>query len=68
METFKKTRRRVRRFSLGLFTWGEEDPSTTNILEGGTTFRWVYMQNVGLCGYQVKQELKNASDNNKHAI
>ena len=23
-----------------------EDPSTTNILEGRTTFRWVYMQNV----------------------
>ena len=28
----------------GLFTWREEDPSTRKILEGGTTFSWVYMQ------------------------
>ena len=28
----------------GLFTWREEDPSTRKILEGGTTFRLVYMQ------------------------
>ena len=28
-----------------LFTWSEEDPSNTKILEGGTTFRWVEMQN-----------------------
>ena len=26
------------------FTWWEEDPSTTTILEGGTTFRRVDMQ------------------------
>ena len=30
--------------SKGLFTWREEDPSTRKILEGGTTFRLVYMQ------------------------
>ena len=28
----------------GLFTWREEDPSTRKILEGGTTFRLVYVQ------------------------
>jgi len=27
-----------------LFTWKEEDPSHSKILEGGATFRWVYMQ------------------------
>ena len=27
----------------GLFTWREEDPSTRNFLEDGTTFRLVYM-------------------------
>ena len=26
------------------FTWREEDPGTMKILEGGTTFCWVYMQ------------------------
>ena len=30
--------------SKGLFTWREEDPSTRKILEGGTTFRLLYMQ------------------------
>ena len=28
----------------GLFTWKEEDPRTRKVLEGGTTFRLVYMQ------------------------
>ena len=27
-----------------MFTWRKEDPSTTKILEGGTTFRRVYME------------------------
>ena len=26
------------------FTWREEDPTTRKILEGGSTFCWVYMQ------------------------
>ena len=28
----------------GLFTWREEDPITRKILEGGSTLRWIYMQ------------------------
>ena len=27
-----------------MFTWKKEDPSTKKILEGGTTFRRVYME------------------------
>ena len=37
-----------------------EDPSTRKILQGGTTFNWVYMhtlRNFGPCGDQVKGEL-----------
>ena len=31
-------------YMYGLFTWKDEDHSTRKILEGRTTFRWVYMQ------------------------
>ena len=48
MQKVKKT---LRMPTEGLFTsgqgWGmggEEDPSTKKILEGGTSFRWVYKQ------------------------
>ena len=30
--------------SKGQFTWRKEDPSTGKILEGGTSFRLLYMQ------------------------
>ena len=43
----------------GLFTWREEDPSARKILEGGTTFRLLYMQNFGRSGYQEEKEKKN---------
>ena len=29
---------------MGLFTWREGDPNARKILEGGTTFRLLYMQ------------------------
>ena len=31
-------------WSMGLFTWREEDPRTRKILQGGTTFDLLYMQ------------------------
>ena len=47
------------RYSQGLFTWREEDPSPRKIREGGKTFRLLYMQNFGRSGYQVEKEKKN---------
>ena len=36
----------------------EEDPSTRKILEGGTAFRWVYMQKFRSVWYQVEKDLE----------
>ena len=36
----------------------EEDPSTRMILEGGTTFRWVYMQKFLSVWLTIEKELK----------
>ena len=36
----------------------EEDPSTRTILEGGTTFRWVYMQKFLSVWLTIENELK----------
>ena len=39
-------------------TWREEDPSTRKILEGGTTFRWVHMQQFRSAWLTVEKKLK----------
>ena len=46
-----------------------EDPSTRKILEGGTTFSWVYMhtlRNFGPCGDHASKKM--VGDNNKNVI
>lgn len=41
-----------------IFVWGCLDPSTRKIVEGGTTFWWVYMQKFQSCGAQVEKDLE----------
>ena len=44
------------------------DSSTRKILEGGTTFWWVYMQTFRSVMLHSRKELKMAAENNKKAI
>ena len=47
---------------------GEEDPSTWKMLDGGTIFRWVFMQkfrSVLVITMQVEKELKVAANKNE---
>ena len=46
-----------------LFTWREEDPITRKILEGGSTLRWVYMQE-----FRFAKEIKMAGEHTLWAL
>ena len=49
-----------------LITWREESPSTRKILEGGTTFPWVYLQKFWSVWLPIREGIKDAGDNVKN--